>query len=271
VHSFPVGTIVQGPLLQTADGMLYGTTFGGEGTIFRIRTNGSNYSVVHTFGNPPTEGRNPQPPLLDGGDGWIYGTTIYGGYGFGTIFRFNAAGHFMSLFSFKGTNGDNPLPQLAGGSDGRLYGATYNGGASNVGVLYRINRDGTGYEIIRSFVPDDGAGYNPQMGLIAVGSNLVGATPYGGHMGAGTIYTLAPAPAGSVRISAVRDAANGELDLFLSGTTGFVYRIERAQNLAGSNSWSPVIQSVLATEPGLIFTENLGTNSQQFYRARLVP
>ena len=70
---------------------LYGTTWAGganqEGTIFSINTDGSDYSIVHSFAG--IEGRNPVAELTVLG-GTIYGTTVNGGgiAGRGTVFAF---------------------------------------------------------------------------------------------------------------------------------------------------------------------------------------
>lgn len=83
--STPYSDIVQGP-----DGLLYSTTFGGNGaavsgTVFTMNTDGSGYSVVVSFAN--TNGANPNP-LIVGSDGALYGTTQFRGPGGdGTVFK----------------------------------------------------------------------------------------------------------------------------------------------------------------------------------------
>lgn len=82
--AFPLAT-----LLVAQDGYLYGTTwtggFYGVGTIFRIKIDGSDFSVVKNFTS--IEGANPCAGLIQLSNGKMYGTTYAGGaYGFGTIF-----------------------------------------------------------------------------------------------------------------------------------------------------------------------------------------
>src|SRR5262249_24361056 len=94
-------------LIQGNDGSLYGTTafcgmtngiFGsiGQGTVFRITTNGVFTSLLLFQG---ANGSHPFGPLLMGPDGNLYGTTTHEGVGGGgTIFRIVLAA----------TNNNNP-------------------------------------------------------------------------------------------------------------------------------------------------------------------
>jgi uncharacterized repeat protein (TIGR03803 family) len=71
------------------DGNFYGTTYGGgssgDGTVFKVTTNGALTMLV-SFGG--TDGANPWAGLSLGNDGNFYGTTAYGGSsGYGTVFR----------------------------------------------------------------------------------------------------------------------------------------------------------------------------------------
>src|SRR5262249_42115127 len=64
------------------NGALYGMTAGGgassRGTIFKMDTNGNNYTILHSFTNSP-DGWEPLASLIQGRDGMLYGTTITGG------------------------------------------------------------------------------------------------------------------------------------------------------------------------------------------------
>ena len=82
-------------LVMDSSGNLYGTTgFGGSsswGTLFELTPSGSgewNYSVIHTFVGPPTDGVEPNSSLLLDAKGNLYGTTSGGGTGGGgTVFE----------------------------------------------------------------------------------------------------------------------------------------------------------------------------------------
>jgi uncharacterized repeat protein (TIGR03803 family) len=76
-------------LVQGNDGYLYGTTgsggAGGNGTVFKISTNGV-LTTLYSFAGG-NDGVSPNG-LVQGSDGSFYGTTLYGGAGgAGTVFR----------------------------------------------------------------------------------------------------------------------------------------------------------------------------------------
>ncbi len=73
-------------------------------------------------------------------------------------------------------NGQDPV-QLVEGSDGMLYGETDLGGAYNAGTVFRLNRDGSGFQVIHSFCPSCGDAYDP-LGMAADASGVYGATFY---------------------------------------------------------------------------------------------
>src|SRR5690349_6521161 len=113
-------------LLQGADGNFYGTTSQGgsrgDGTVFRVTTNGTLTALVSFTGG---NGANPDAGLSLGSDGNFYGTTPSGGsFDYGTVFRVTANGGLTTLVRFKGTNGAAPLAGLTLGSDGYFYGTT---------------------------------------------------------------------------------------------------------------------------------------------------
>jgi uncharacterized repeat protein (TIGR03803 family) len=190
---------------------LYGTTEGGvdssgtyhDGTLFKINTNGTGFSVLHTFGDNSfnsTDGAAPNGNLLLVGS-TLYGTTYGGGDagGWGTIFKIGIDGTGYSILrSFTGANsgsvdGIDPCAGLCVvGST--LYGATASGGSSHGiddenGTLFKINTDGSGYSILYSFT--GGAdGYGP--GITSTdGSKLYGGA-CGGAYGDGTLFSFTP-------------------------------------------------------------------------------
>ena len=125
------GYVPQGTLVQGADGALYGTASGGEGsiagTVFKMQPDGSGFMVLKFFTNS-TEGANPMAGLAVAGNA-LYGTTYNGGsFDRGTIFKLNTDGTaFTVLRSFAGyPEGSNPtIPVVLDGNV--LYGATSSG------------------------------------------------------------------------------------------------------------------------------------------------
>jgi len=141
------GAVPLGSLIQGSDGSLYGTTWdyktngslAGQGTVFKINTNGNNYKILHLFIGSPSDGRGPVAGLVEGSDHILYGTTYLGGNGsgastLGTIYRITQDGSgYAVLYAF--TNGAAPgvrpiVGMVKGPSDGTtgvFYGATVQG------------------------------------------------------------------------------------------------------------------------------------------------
>ena len=118
--------------------------------------------------------------------------TRQGGGAAGTVFKINTDGTgYGLLHTFTGTStgdGANPTADLLlVGST--LYGATPVGGAANLGTLFEVNTDGTGYSVLHSFAGGPGDGANPG-GLILAGSSLFGMTGAGGTSNLGTILSF---------------------------------------------------------------------------------
>ncbi len=158
LHDFtnaPDGTSPIGGMVLAGD-TLYGTTADGGsqaslGTVFRINTNGTAYSILHAFTGvvfPPanTEGAHPFGSLALTG-GTLYGAaTQEGSLGNGTLFSVNTNGSgFTVIKSFPPVDSN-----------------TYS------------NADGAG----------------PYGGLVANGSALYGTAEYGGSLGYGVVFEL---------------------------------------------------------------------------------
>jgi uncharacterized repeat protein (TIGR03803 family) len=138
-----VPAMVAGP-----DGALYGSTqYGGpgfsgqfesgEGTLFRLETNGT-FTKLHDF-DGTNDGSNPSAAMVLGPDGALYGSTYRGGTNAGgTLFRLDTSGTFAKLYDFNGTNGAGPSAPLVVGPDGALYGSMLYGGPRSGGALFKL-------------------------------------------------------------------------------------------------------------------------------------
>jgi len=186
-------------LIEGNDGTLYGTTseggVNGGGTIFKVNRDGNGYSVLYDFGATTNDASNPQSELVEGSDGALYGTSFEGGNeGVGTVFAINKTGSGYKVlvsFSTVGSDGQNPAGRLIEASDGMLYGTTYFGGRKGVGAVFTLNKDGSGYSVVRSFSDTGGEGWHPSAGLTE-GSDgaLYGTTWFGGRDNFGTVFKL---------------------------------------------------------------------------------
>ena len=114
----------------------------------------------------------------------------------GSVFRVTPSGKFTLLHTFVPgknntfTGGSQPGP-LAEGKDGNLYGTTFAGGGGDVGVLYRVAKDGTGFKVLHSFC----SAANCADGSFATGvtagldGNIYGATSQGGTRKTGCTFS----------------------------------------------------------------------------------
>ena len=117
---------------------------------------------------------------------------------FGALEQSRAAAQYTLLHGFTGAPADGANPQFSAlATDGTmLYGVTFNGGITNKGTLFKINTNGSGYQILHSFTglslgsgnASDGA--NPNGTPLLIGSTLYGTTVFGGTNSGGTIFRI---------------------------------------------------------------------------------
>jgi uncharacterized repeat protein (TIGR03803 family) len=193
---------------------LYGTAldggYGGNGTVFRVNTDGTGFAVLHSFASGTnrnvsiinfsminSDGANPWGLFLVGGR--VYGCTSRGGSpGSGTVFAINADGTlFRTLHIFSAvsgpndTNNDGAYPRGVFAALGStLYGTAELGGPSGAGTVFSINTDGSDFQVLHSFTGQDGPG---PRGLVASGTALYG-TAGGGGGTRGTIFRISFPP-----------------------------------------------------------------------------
>ncbi len=205
-------------VLTTDGNRLFGTTESGgkfgNGIIFTMDIDGSNYMILHNFDD--LNGGAPQSGLILVGD-TLYGsaggglgsggvifsmqtnglnfkkiadTDVQGGlcYFNGNLFGVSPVGkyHRGSVFSIK-TNGTNlrSLYDFNGTYqfnpcgpltivDSTIFGMTKNGGTSNAGIIYSVNLNGTNFKTLHEF--DYITCRNPSWGLTYYKGVLYGTT-----------------------------------------------------------------------------------------------
>jgi uncharacterized repeat protein (TIGR01451 family) len=178
---------------------LYGTTVAGGptglGLLFSVNTNGSGFQVLHYFEGGESDGTFPLGTLSVSGD-TLYGTTTYGGaYDCGTIFKINTDGTgFALVHSFAGAPSDGGCPKEAPVLDGStLFGVAFLGGDHDLGVVYKVEMDGTNFAILHSFGAEIDDGASPAGELVQDGSTLYGMTTrrgFDGSTGPGAVFRI---------------------------------------------------------------------------------
>ena len=95
------------------------------------------------------------------------------------------------LHSFTGgpNDGQSPIGSLLL-SGSTLFGMTFSGGTVADGTIFKIGRDGSGFNVMHSFLSGTNDGRNPYGSLIQSGSTLYGMTVLGGVNGNGVIFNI---------------------------------------------------------------------------------
>jgi len=179
------------PVMQAADGSLYGVTKSGGphdgGTAFRSSTAG-DVEVLHAF----DEYSHPVTPLIQANTGDFYGTTFY------SAFRVTPGGGFTSFGltlpflqqSGPGVTDGTTAASLVQAQDGQLYGTTLHTSASYLeppnGTVFKMTLDGI-FAVQHSFTNAEGA---KPAGELLRGSDgyLYGTTRSLGGFGLGTVF-----------------------------------------------------------------------------------
>ena len=213
---------------------LYGTAeasgSSGQGTIFKVNTDGSGFTTLHSFtarsfGGPNNDGANPEAGLILS-DNMLYGTAGGGGSsGEGVVFAVNTNGMgFTNLYSFTGGNdGAGPRAGLTL-SGNMLYGTASAGGSSGNGTVFAVNTNGTGFTNLHSFTA---LSYNtncdgalPFAGLILSGNMLYGTASAGGSSANGTVFAVNTNGTGFTNLYSFtggNDGGSPQAGLILSG------------------------------------------------------
>ena len=191
------GVTPDAPVMQGADGKLYGTTYWGGatglGTIYSLTTAGV-YKSLHSFNG--TDGSHPQSGLVQGSDNFLYGTTLAGGgLGDGAFFKINTTGTTYSvLHNFDGkASGGSPGSTLLLHTNGTIYG--WAGVGPKEGCLYSMN---VGLKPFASLVVLTSGKVGTVVGIIGQGFSSATGVKFGTGTGTFTVVsdtymTIAPA------------------------------------------------------------------------------
>jgi uncharacterized repeat protein (TIGR03803 family) len=202
-----------------SSGALYGTTYaggtsgGGWGTVFKLAPPAAGKTqwtktLLYAF-TGGADGSHPRGGVIVDSSGALYGTTADGGLA-GKVFKLMppSAGKtrwtYTVLHSFgSGNDGNTPLARLIMDNTGALYGTTaYGGGYSYYGTVFKLTPPLAGKtqwtETVLHRFAQTGDAHNPEAGLIFDSSGaLYGTTYFGGTLGFGTVFKLAPPALGN--------------------------------------------------------------------------
>lgn len=215
------GAYPSAALIEGGDGQLYGVTRAGgpngTGAVFRLSRDGSDFQVLHAFGEITSDakaipavnadGIAPLGELLLAGDGYLYGTASSGGAnGRGTVFRLKPDGsgfevrHTFSQLTTGTTttnvDGAAPPAGLTDGEDGLLYGVTSVGGAHGVGTVFSFDPNSGLLTTLHDFETAKGSVPGGTL-LLGTDTRLYGTTQFGGTTSSGgtsslgTIFSIA--------------------------------------------------------------------------------
>jgi uncharacterized repeat protein (TIGR03803 family) len=215
LHDFDTdvnGGLPYGSLISDGT-FLYGmTAFYGnfQGVIFKIKPDGTGYIKLLDF-DGVTNGASPEGSLVFDGT-FLYGMAQTGGnFNLGVIFKIKPDGTgYAKLLDFGGAiNGSLPYGSL--NFDGTfLYGMTRTGGSNDLGVIFKIKTDGTGYVKLLDFAGTTNGSYPASMGsLISDGTFLYGITNYGGTNNLGVIFKIKTDGTGYVKLLDFAGTTNG--------------------------------------------------------------
>ena len=175
---YPWGSLIE------SGSKLYGTTrMGGKnhgGTIFSINPDGSGYKTIYSFLTQKPFTWAPNGTLLAFGS-CLYGMTLGGGANdSGAIFKINQDGSgFTILYNCKGGPNDGFYSEsLLIHYGSVLYGSTFYGGLTDSGTIFKINIDGSGFEIVHSFDNNNDGGIHPSNFSLINDSVIYGESIY---------------------------------------------------------------------------------------------
>jgi uncharacterized repeat protein (TIGR03803 family) len=154
---------------EGSDGALYGTSGWRGAYLYKLGRDGSGFDVIHDFTGGGAYGL-PQSGPVAGRDGALYGTASWldtGAPG-GSVpyaYKLNQDGTgFRVLHTFEDLTNDLAVNSLSAASDGMLYGTTSSDWRITLGRVFRLQLDGSNYQILYDFGPRtnlNGSGLGP--------------------------------------------------------------------------------------------------------------
>lgn len=224
LHHFATETGWPLGLLAASDGFLYGSSYYSH-DIFRLAKDGTGYIVLTNLLNTPVGS------MIEGTDFLLYGVTD------GSVFRLNPDGTSLEeIHSFTNISSEPVTPAgVIEGSDGKLYGTSRHGGASDQGMVFKMNKDGSQYQVLYSFVAPSGNIVWPNPLFEASDGYLYGTTYRGGEDSEGMIYRISKAGAYNF-ITAFTAGKGNPVGALAEGPGGWLYGVtQESGNFQGGH------------------------------------
>jgi len=249
LHSFDGADGAQpwASVVRDSAGNLYGTAYNGGvsgfGLVFKLDNKGKETRLYSFTGG--VDGANPRASLVRDSAGNLYGTTFFGGAsGAGTVFEVDTTGKETVLYSFKnGADGGYPWAGLVRDVAGNLYGTAVSGGASNFGVVFKLDK--TGKETVLHSFAGGSDGMFPASGNLVRDSaaNLYGVTPSGGVPGYGVVYKVTKTGHETVLYTFAGQADGGDpVGGLVRDSAGNLYGTTNYSNFGGNAGYGGVFE-----------------------------
>ncbi len=221
-----------------------------KGGLFRIRPDGSDYSLVYAFEGGDSGGHPYSNLSHDGGD-WFYGTTL-GEYNNlddqGVIFRIRTDfSEYQVIHNFGARDDDGSKPNgdiLISTDDGKLYGFAHGtltaplgdgspvfGEAVEAGTLFSLNPDGSDFDVLHRFDSPEN-GLVPERTPALRNTTLYGAAAHGGDNastdrpdGMGTLFAWHIEGAVDEALSPAEEGTEKTTDNAATGAFGSVWLV----------------------------------------------
>ena len=169
--------------------------------------------------------------------------------------------NFTILHTFAGAPNDGALPlgALVEGAGQVLYGTTY-GGGKNLGTVFKIGMNGSGYAPLYYFTNGAPPGTKPITGLVKARDNsdvFYGTTSAGLTTNTGTIFAALVNPPVSIT-PVVSQTATNQTVIFWPSWAG-TYTVQSTTNIASGNwvnvsNGTPVFGiQVTSTNPAMFY------------------
>lgn len=256
------GSNPMGDLTASHSGkVLYGTTvlggLNGDGCVFSVDTNGSNYKDVFDFNDQSyPEGANP-PGILTLLGNRLFGMATNGGSSLddGLIFSIDTNGTgYKIMFEFGGTNGELPQGSLTL-SGTVLYGMATYGAGLNDGCIFSIDTSGSTYNVLLNFNSTNC--FYPYGSLTLSGDMAYGTATRGGSNSDGVVFGINYKLAG---IENLADASSGATKIYPNPNNGnFTLALSHSELVSGTQTIE--VYNVLGEEVYTATLKQVGNNT----------